>query len=64
MFVYSHAVGVRYYLRWRYENLALKMKFFWCQGIIFDSDPEIGFLTKSISEPYDDATAMPRAREL
>ena len=27
-------------------------------------DPEIVFLTKSISEPYDDATAMPRAREL
>ena len=27
-------------------------------------DPEIGFLTKSISKPYDRATAMPTAWEL
>ena len=26
-----------------------------------DADPEIGFLTKSISKPYGRATAMPTA---
>ena len=28
------------------------------------ADPEIGFLTKSISKPYDRATTMPTALEL
>ena len=28
------------------------------------ADPEIGFLTKSISKPYGHATAMPTAWEL
>ena len=28
------------------------------------ADPEIGFLTKSISKPYGHATAMPPAWEL
>ena len=28
------------------------------------ADPEIGLLTKSISKPYDRATAMPPAWEL
>ena len=28
------------------------------------ADPEIGFLTKSISKPYGRATAMPTAWEL
>ena len=28
------------------------------------ADPEKGFLTKSISKPFDRATAKPRAREL
>ena len=28
------------------------------------ADPEIGFLTKSISKPFGRATAMPTAREL
>ena len=28
------------------------------------ADPEIGFLTKSISKPYDRATAMPTTMEL
>ena len=28
------------------------------------ADPEIGFLTKSISKPYDSATDMPTAREI
>ena len=28
------------------------------------ADPEIGFLTKSISRPYDRATAMPTAWKL
>ena len=28
------------------------------------ADPEIGFLTKSISKPYGRATAMPPASEL
>ena len=29
-----------------------------------EGDPEIGFLTKSISKPYGRATAMPPALEL
>ena len=29
-----------------------------------EADPEIGFLTKSISKPYGRATAMPTAWEL
>ena len=29
-----------------------------------ETDPEIGFLTKSISKPYGRATAMPTAWEL
>ena len=30
----------------------------------YEADPEVGFLTKSISKPYGRATAMPTAWEL